>query len=1082
MAVLLTASGRAQNLLSNGSLESARRYPGDNATLTIRSGTDIDHWTVGGSGLLYIGKLVTASDGQRSASLNFGGPGSIEQNFPSLAGQRYRLTFDHSAFVTSNGSGARPTSVKAAVLSGTNEIAGAQFTYDGTGKTLPDVGWGSGRLEFTGTGGVLTVRLTSLHTTNGGALVDNIGLQPGSPDDGGGWILDGQLVFRANFAATTPVAEGKQVELDGTAFGAEPIAYQWYWKRNSSSSPTVLMGETGPTLRADVSNNGNQFFVVAANNLGTATNLTTTSIIRPPQIATQPEEERVSVGQNLQIGPRSFVGSVPDGFQWYKNGEIVAGATEQYFQKTAALSDAGDYFVEVTNIAGKTNSVTVPVRVFEGPVPAWIRDRNRPPAGMAAQEGGNLTIVFNAEGTFPLTYYWYSSANLLSTGNTGAYTKSNAQIADSGAYHCVVSNATGVVTSSVVNVTIYPPQTAPQLASTAFSTNAPEGGSMTLSFTLTRGDHLNYQWFFRPNGVLNGFGDPIPGAVNPELTLSSIKPSDAGTYYFNATNFVGSVMGQVMLSVVAKPVVRAVSGFEGAAGSLVNLGASVDVFSPNLSYQWLFNGEPIVGATASQYSFSLSATTAGSYAVRVTNVAGSTTSEPGRVLVREITPAGRKFNLVADSTVAAPGRPGQVLRVVGDAHLRVPTVTFQSTTNFPDVGGLYRWAAGNVEKVVDLNDTLPGMSAKPTILDGVSAEENGIILFRGTATNSAPVKEGLYQWKAGVITPVVTDQNDMPGHPGLRFKRFGYVTQAGGKAAFLGFDEKAAVFEPGGIRGVYVWDGVTLARWVDSTGGLPAGNGTWHGNSSQVGFDGTRLAVWLADRPATEGQFNGIFTSVNGSPLQKIAFTGDPIPGGLGVFATFNSPPLVQEGKVLFLGQTENFNENFLMEFADGALRVLARSGSAPAGGSAFGTIQYGFDYLRDGSVLFSASGPGMKSGIYRVKDGVITEELTSLNTLDGRLIRFVSLYDIDGDDCLITASFDGTRFGLYTTVGSDTAGLPPRLTTARSATGLRIDWTGPGVLQGSVDLFLPWEDLSATSGDEIPFSSSQRFFRVRRP
>jgi hypothetical protein len=275
-----------------------------------------------------------------------------------------------------------------------------------------------------------------------------------------------------------------------------------------------------------------------------------------------------------------------------------------------------------------------------------------------------------------------------------------------------------------------------------------------------------------------------------------------------------------------------------------------------------------------------------------------------------------------------------------------------------------------------------------------------------------------------------------------------------------------------------VWDGATFQTWASSDNPLPAGDEIWWGNSSQVGFDGTTLAFWAVDQTGGNGSRNGVFMSVSGGPLQKIAFTGDAIPGG-GVFKGFNSPPTVHNGKVLLLGQ-DTGGGNYLLEYAQGSLRVIAKAGDAPTSGGAFTTIQFGFDYLADGSILFTASGPGQKQGIYSWNNGTITEWLTTLNSIDGRRLRFVSLYDADGMGTVIAASFDGSRFGLYTNVG----GRPPAPTLGvqRTGTGLTLSWSGAGKLQSTSNL-RDWTTLEETSPVLAPFSASPlRYFRVVEP
>jgi sugar lactone lactonase YvrE len=61
--------------------------------------------------------------------------------------------------------------------------------------------------------------------------------------------------------------------------------------------------------------------------------------------------------------------------------------------------------------------------------------------------------------------------------------------------------------------------------------------------------------------------------------------------------------------------------------------------TPVLTYQWLFNGSAISGATSSFYSLSnVQTTNAGAYTVVVTNIAGSVTSNQATLTVNAITP------------------------------------------------------------------------------------------------------------------------------------------------------------------------------------------------------------------------------------------------------------------------------------------------------------------------------------------------------------------------------------------------------------------------------------------------------------
>ena len=251
------------------------------------------------------------------------------------------------------------------------------------------------------------------------------------------------------------------------------------------------------------------------------------------------------------------------------------------------------------------------------------------------------------------------------------------------------------------------------------------------------------------------------------------------------------------------------------------------------------------------------------------------------------------------------------------------------------------------------------------------------------------------------------------------------------------------------------------------------------GNSAQVGFDGSTLAAWLVDGTTN----SGIFASVNAGSLQKIAFSGDPIPGG-GFFGGFSSPPQVQQGRILFLGHAGSFGVGYLLEYSTAGLRVIAMTGAPVSGSSVgLGSPAHWFGYASDGSILFTANGPGSKSGIYRWREGIITAELTSLNTFNGRPIRYAYLEDVDGEDLLVNLSFDGSNFGLYVSFGNGgEMQARPQITIVRTAAGLRLNWPAGGRLEFS-DNLLNWAESTANSGDELPFNAAQaRFFRVRVP
>ena len=73
--------------------------------------------------------------------------------------------------------------------------------------------------------------------------------------------------------------------------------------------------------------------------------------------------------------------------------------------------------------------------------------------------GNAATLSVSASGTTPLTYRWLCNGSSVSGATTSQLTLGAAQLTNAGNYVCVVTNIYGSVTSSVMSLTVYPPQT-----------------------------------------------------------------------------------------------------------------------------------------------------------------------------------------------------------------------------------------------------------------------------------------------------------------------------------------------------------------------------------------------------------------------------------------------------------------------------------------------------------------------------------------------------------------------------------------------------------------------------------------------
>jgi choice-of-anchor C domain-containing protein len=177
---LLTAAQLAQRpvgLIRNGGFEET---PGTPIFRNLAGGsTALTGWVVTGEGIDLVGAgYWRSSEGTYAIDLDGSARsrttpphvrGGIAQTFATLAGKRYRVTFD-LAGNPNRGPSRKPMRVRAAGDS-------ADFVFDATGKTGQNMGWVSREWVFTAAADSTTLEFTSLTQspeTGYGAAIDRV--------------------------------------------------------------------------------------------------------------------------------------------------------------------------------------------------------------------------------------------------------------------------------------------------------------------------------------------------------------------------------------------------------------------------------------------------------------------------------------------------------------------------------------------------------------------------------------------------------------------------------------------------------------------------------------------------------------------------------------------------------------------------------------------------------------------------------------------------------------------------------------------------------------------------------------------
>lgn len=246
------------------------------------------------------------------------------------------------------------------------------------------------------------------------------------------------------------------------------------------------------------------------------------------------------------------------------------------------------------------------------------------PFGGNPRYGSSFTLLAQAQGGQPISYYWLKNGNLLADATNAAVAFTNIQPADAGDYVVVATNAFGVTTGTVAYLTV---NSTPLLLSQPSNSIVSPGG--TVAFTVgVDGPLLNYRWFHN-TGLL-------ADATNATLAISNATAGAQGNYQVIVTNFAGAVTSVLAtltfdahaLEILDQPDGITVTEGENASFSLLVSGI------PPFYYQWRYQNAPLANGTNSSLTLAgVSPTNAGYYTVIVTNAYLSLTSAPALLSV-----------------------------------------------------------------------------------------------------------------------------------------------------------------------------------------------------------------------------------------------------------------------------------------------------------------------------------------------------------------------------------------------------------------------------------------------------------------
>lgn len=343
-----------------------------------------------------------------------------------------------------------------------------------------------------------------------------------------------------------------------SATGTPLPSYQWY-KRGSGA----IAGATGPSfiLTTIASGDAGDFYVVVTNSAGSATSSDARLTVVAAATAVAPSIVQEPTAQNVVSGDNATFTVIANGnpaptYQWYFNGGAIAAATSSSFSRTnAAASDAGSYYVRVTNSAGSITSAAVLLSVL---APEDQLSITTQPVSKTVGIGSSVTFSVGVKGPAALNYQWFKDGQPLTGATQASLTLSNVQSAQAGSYHVTISSrltaAQQIVTSASASLVV----TAEPLVAILtqpIDQSVLAGDAASFSVVASGTAPLAYQWL-RNGATINGATHASYVIPNAQLTDSanySVVVSDSGSSVIsstarltvNATAFTGIYFGKL---------------------------------------------------------------------------------------------------------------------------------------------------------------------------------------------------------------------------------------------------------------------------------------------------------------------------------------------------------------------------------------------------------------------------------------------------------------------------------------------------------------------------------------------------------
>lgn len=258
------------------------------------------------------------------------------------------------------------------------------------------------------------------------------------------------LIVNVN-ASLLKMDVGQQDQLSSSASGGiPPYNYQWYMNTNTISGATSTSYLFTPT------NAGTYSFYAAAQDtlhIWVDSSPISVQVNTAPFINISASTYALYVTQQDPFGSTYGGGMPPYSFQWYSNGNQIAGATSSSYQFTPTT--AGTYSIQgaITDSLNVTATST-PIQVI---VHAQLA-LNVSTSTYAFEVGQLAQLSASATGGSPAygNYQWYLNGNPIAGATSSTYTFTPTAAGTYSIYATVKDNSNATAASNIVSISVTP--------------------------------------------------------------------------------------------------------------------------------------------------------------------------------------------------------------------------------------------------------------------------------------------------------------------------------------------------------------------------------------------------------------------------------------------------------------------------------------------------------------------------------------------------------------------------------------------------------------------------------------------------